>query len=184
LREQLVGEEEAAAVAVVADDALDAGHLADEGGLEGVGQEDGGIEAAGPEAGGQVEELALAGLGLGLAGAVGDEAVGPGHAGVHWFDVAAEEVGDVGGGVEVADGAKGGGGHDRVADPGWLDDEDSLGGVRSVGHSEQSISSSGEGVKLEDGAGALAPTCRIGRKSCKWCGGWGLCRNRWVRSVI
>lgn len=94
-RQELVGEQKAAPVALVADDAGDAGHLADEGAFERIGEQEGQVEAGGAQAGGEVEELSLAGLGLGLAGAIGDELVGPGHAGVDRLDVAAHEVTDV-----------------------------------------------------------------------------------------
>ncbi len=94
-RQKLVGEQKSPAVALVADDAIDPGHLADQRALEGIGQENGEIEFSGSKPGGEIEG-AFAGFGAGFAGAIGDELIGPGHADVHGFDVAAEQVTDVG----------------------------------------------------------------------------------------
>ncbi len=93
--EELVGEEEAAAVALVAYDAGDVGHFAYEGGLERIWKEDREIKFCAAETAGEIEE-ALAGFFGGLAGAIGDELIGPGEAGVEGLDVSLHHVGDVG----------------------------------------------------------------------------------------
>ena len=122
--QQPIGKEEAAAIAVVADDARDECHLAKEGGFERVWEEEGEVKLAGAEARGDVEQ-SLAGARFGFAGAVGEQLIGPGHCRVERLYVAAEQVADVGVGVAMAEGAEGWGCHDGIADPTGLDDQNS-----------------------------------------------------------
>src|SRR5207245_1037637 len=103
--QKFVGKQKPSAVALIADGSIDARHLADQRALERVGQEDRQIEFALAQSRRQLEELPLAGPGLGAAGAIGDQLVGPGHAGIDRLDVSAQQKADLRLRIKVANGA-------------------------------------------------------------------------------
>lgn len=100
--------------------------------MERVGQENREIEFCTAEALRKIEKP-FSGFFLGFAAAIGDELVSGGQAGVDRLHVSLHHVSDMCFGIKLADGPECWGGHDGVADPTGLDDEDFLGCGRHLG---------------------------------------------------